>query len=75
MEIIVIALGVFTTILAGWVGLGAGRGRRARTFRDRRARPLFLQLCSWATEADTGFPSCQPPSVRDRRALGHAERR
>ena len=35
MEIIVIALGVFTTILAGWVGLGAGRGRRARTLARR----------------------------------------
>lgn len=35
MEIAVIALGVFTTILAGWIGLGAGRSRQARILARR----------------------------------------
>ncbi|MAN79203.1 MAG: pilus assembly protein TadB [Rhodospirillaceae bacterium] len=37
MEILLISLGVFTTILTGWVGLGAGRTSRSRILARRLA--------------------------------------
>ncbi len=37
MEILLISLGVFVTILTGWIGLGAGRGKRARILARRMA--------------------------------------
>ncbi|MEQ9575767.1 MAG: type II secretion system F family protein, partial [Rhodospirillales bacterium] len=37
MEILLISLGVFITILAGWVGVGAGRSNRARILTRRLA--------------------------------------
>ena len=63
MEIIVIALGVFTTILAGWVGLGAGRGRRARTL-ARRIQAAGGRHAIGAAGAGGGVGNAQAVTLR-----------